>query len=357
MRPLITILILILTTTIFNGKETKKQNIDISRMKAIDINAIYYDLYRIYMGTMDSVNSASYYGEKISYEWRKGKKRDERYLENMSKDSIETIFTLNLKPTESELSSIVGDHYENEKEYNYWYSQDVAYYHLSLLYKFRLDNKKSDEYWNKIYAGLRETLLFIDQGEIRIPQIILEYFPETKISLRLAFGYIILPSTIDKLDNSEISSYETIYDHKPTNEELESVTGKEWPKKRYLLKYYKDKYAKDIFLHNIRVLYRERASKGLNRATLKHLGLIGEDTGCIIPAEEESQGNVIIPKSYYKNMEISDRYYDMISSEYREILHKRWVRWDLAHSNYNSPEAIQAKQEFRDMYNGRFVDY
>ncbi len=236
-RFVVVALLITFCLAVVYSSEIKRSN-DMNDTKTKDMDAVYYDLSTIYDITMyEGRKIANYYYKKVSEEWRR-KKRDGRLLVNLpNQNSIETIFKPKHKTTKTEFYSILVDYY-GEGDYNEIFSQDVAYYHLSLLYKWRGDNKKSDEYWGKIGVDLRETLEYID------------------------WDGIILPSTIDKI-NKEIKFHETIYDHNPTDEELRAVTNHLWLKERYLIAYANFEYDVDLFFEDISKLYSKRAYASL----------------------------------------------------------------------------------------------
>ena len=198
----------------------------------------------------------------------------------------ETIFNHN--PTEKELDGIINCYSERGKrDYFEDISQDVAYFHISILYKWRGNNKKSDEYWNKIRKELRDAA---------------EY--EEKES------YLTLPSTIDK-----IPYFETVFDHNLTKKELEKYPLKQ----RYIIHF--QPYQDRLYL-DISELYEERAWAAVTKAGYIVRGTMtfSEDPKPLIIYSEDPKGYEV--KGYIENMEIAKKYYNMISEEGRKEIEK-----------------------------------
>jgi hypothetical protein len=138
----------------------------------------------------------------------------------------------------------------------------VAYFHLSILYKWKGDNEKSDKYWNKIRKELRDATEKEENNGL------------------------ILPSSIDK-----IIPYETIFNHNFHRPELERIGDRRTllSEERYIISFRNDP---DTCYFDIALLYKYRALQS------KKWGF---------------------KKNYREEIKISNMYFDMISNDKREL--------------------------------------
>jgi len=297
------LLISIITTFAIYGDETKKRVKMDNKNKKKELYNDLSDLHRYETFSNSSIHTEYVLGIPITlgYKWlTKWKKQRELIVLE------DTIFNYN--PTKQELYAIIGSDSQIEKDsYIRRISQDVAYFHISLLYKLRGDNEKSDEYWNKIRKELRDAAEKENKNR-----------------------GLTLPSTIDKITRS----IETVFDHNLTEKESEKYPL--WQKYIYQYKNNQDKAYLDIYY-----LYKSRARAAIGKVGLRMVIKCGRnEEGKIYPSFSFVRAydpDAYEREGYNENMEIASEYLDMISN--KEI-----------------KEKIKKEEKEREAYKYKYLD-
>ncbi len=209
---------------------------------------LYYDIYSIYLtGSFYFIKEGRVpdgYIESLKNSWNKNirNKKYKRLLINTSnKKNIDTIFDHDDEPN---ISKIIQTMFisSNKEIYLENFSQDAAYYHIYLFYKWKGEEKIANEFYSKINGRLREEI------EVNVER------ANAIFSLIDQMGYI-----------------DTVFDHNPTGLELQECQIYFKTKKRYLFAFFDDM---EHIYNDLYYLYKYRGDIELSE---KYYSMVSEE--------------------------------------------------------------------------------